>query len=230
MSADRLVVAMKSLLGAVGVERRGRVVCGCVRLVNRGKSGRSSMDELKSSGKPFEISKWEVWEAYRQVKANKGAPGVDKVTIEEFETDLKNNLYRIWNRMSSGSYFPPPVKAVEIPKSHGGGVRVLGVPTVADRIAQTVAARRLEAKVEPIFHPDSYGYRPGRSALDAVAAHTTDPWVLLYVKRWLAAPLALPDGTLQQRGRGTPQGSAISPVLANLFMHVCHECDREVGV
>jgi group II intron reverse transcriptase/maturase len=194
-----------------------------------------------------------VWEAYRQVKANKGAPGVDKVTIEEFETDLKNNLYRIWNRMSSGSYFPPPVKAVEIPKSHGGGVRVLGVPTVADRIAQTVAARRLEAKVEPIFHPDSYGYRPGRSALDAVAAcrrrcwkrdwvidldvqaffdsvpwdlmvkavaaHTTDPWVLLYVKRWLAAPLQHADGTLQQRDRGTPQGSAISPVLANLFMH-----------
>ena len=211
------------------------------------------MDQLKSSGKPFEISKWEVWEAYRQVKANQGAPGVDRVTIKEFETDLKNNLYRIWNRMSSGSYFPPPVKAVEIPKSHGGGVRVLGVPTVADRIAQTVAARRLEAKVEPIFHPDSYGYRPGRSALDAVAAcrrrcwmrdwvidldvqaffdsvpwdlmvkavaaHTTDPWVLLYVKRWLAAPLALADGTLQQRERGTPQGSAISPVLANLFMH-----------
>ena len=211
------------------------------------------MEKLKSSGKPFDISKWEVWEAFRQVKANRGAPGVDKVTLEEFEADLKNNLYRIWNRMSSGSYFPPPVKAVEIPKSHGGGVRVLGVPTVADRVAQTVAARRLEAKVEPIFHPDSYGYRPARSALDAVAvcrqrcwkrnwvidldvqaffdsvrwdlmvkaveAHTTDPWVLLYVKRWLEAPLALADGTLQQRDRGTPQGSAISPVLANLFMH-----------
>ncbi|MGK2877738.1 MAG: group II intron reverse transcriptase/maturase [Solirubrobacterales bacterium] len=211
------------------------------------------MEKLKSSGKPFDISKWEVWEAFRQVKANRGAPGVDKVTLEEFEADLKNNLYRIWNRMSSGSYFPPPVKAVEIPKSHGGGVRVLGVPIVADRVAQTVAARRLEAKVEPIFHPDSYGYRPARSALDAVAvcrqrcwkrnwvidldvqaffdsvrwdlmvkaveAHTTDPWVLLYVKRWLEAPLALADGTLQQRDRGTPQGSAISPVLANLFMH-----------
>ena len=135
------------------------------------------MDQLKSSGKPFEISKWEVWEAYRQVKANQGAPGVDRVTIKEFETDLKNNLYRIWNRMSSGSYFPPPVKAVEIPKSHGGGVRVLGVPTVADRIAQTVAARRLEAKVEPIFHPDSYGYRPGRSALDAVAACRRRCWM-----------------------------------------------------
>jgi group II intron reverse transcriptase/maturase len=211
------------------------------------------VDKLKSSGKSFEISKWEVWEAYQQVKANKGAPGVDEVTLGEFEADLKNQLYKIWNRMSSGSYFPPPVKAVEIPKPHGGGTRLLGVPTVADRVAQTVVARRLEAKVEPIFHSDSYSYRPARSALDAVAvcrqrcwkrdwvidldvekffdsvpwdlvvkavaAHSTDPWVLLYVKRWLAAPLQLPDGTLQQRDRGTPQGSAVSPVLANLFMH-----------
>jgi group II intron reverse transcriptase/maturase len=211
------------------------------------------VDALKSSNKSFEISKWEVQEAYEKVKANKGAPGVDGCSIEDFEKDLKNNLYRVWNRMSSGSYFPPPVKAVEIPKPHGGGVRILGVPTVADRIAQTVVARRLEEKVEPIFHQDSYGYRPGRSALDAVAAcrkrcwkyawvidldiqkffdsvswdltvkaveaHTDLPWVVLYVRRWLAAPLQLPDGTLQQRDRGTPQGSAISPVLANLFMH-----------
>ncbi len=211
------------------------------------------MDELKSTGKSFEISKREVWEAYLRVKANKGAPGVDGCSIEDFEKDLKNNLYRIWNRMSSGSYFPPPVKAVEIPKTHGGGVRTLGVPTVADRIAQTVVAARLEAKVELIFHPDSYGYRPGRSALDAVAAcrrrcwkrdwvidldiqkffdsvdhelvlkavavHTDQPWVLLYVKRWLQAPLQQPDGTLLVRDRGTPQGSAVSPVLANLFLH-----------
>ena len=211
------------------------------------------MNELKSPGKPFAISKREVWEAYRRVKANKGAPGVDGCSIEEFEADLKNNLYRVWNRMSSGSYFPPPVKAVEIPKPHGDGVRILGVPTVADRIAQTVVARRLEAKVEPIFHPDSYGYRPGRSALDAVAAcrtrcwrkdwvidldvakffdsvawdlvikavqaNTDQPWVVLYVRRWLAAPLQRPDGTLAERDRGTPQGSAISPVLANLFLH-----------
>jgi RNA-directed DNA polymerase len=211
------------------------------------------MGEQKSSAKPFGISKQEVWEAYRKVKANKGAPGVDGCSLEDFEKDLKNNLYRIWNRMSSGSYFPPPVRAVEIPKPHGGGVRVLGVPCVSDRIAQTVAAGRLEAKVEPVFHPDSYGYRPGRSAQDAVGkcrercwkydwvidldvekffdsvpwdlmvkavqAHTDDPWVVLYVKRWLAAPLQLADGTLQQRDRGTPQGSSISPVLANLFMH-----------
>jgi group II intron reverse transcriptase/maturase len=211
------------------------------------------VDALKSSNKSFEISKWEVQEAYEKVKANKGAPGVDGCSIEDFEKDLKNNLFRVWNRMSSGSYFPPPVKAVDIPKSHGDGVRTLGVPTVTDRIAQTVVARRLEEKVEPIFHQDSYGYRPGRSALDAVAAcrkrcwkyawvidldiqkffdsvswdltvkaveaHTDLPWVVLYVRRWLEAPLQLPDGTLQQRDRGTPQGSAISPVLANLFMH-----------
>ena len=143
--------------------------------------------------------------------------------------------------MSSGSYFPPPVRAVEIPKPHGGGTRTLGVPTVSDRIAQTVVARRLEAKVEPIFHPDSYGYRPGRSALHAVdtcrkrcwksdwvidldiqkffdsvrwdlvvkavEANTDLPWVVLYVQRWLQAPLRLADGTLQERDRGTPQVS-----------------------
>jgi RNA-directed DNA polymerase len=211
------------------------------------------MDTPTPQGKPFAISKWEVWEAYRQVKANKGAPGVDECSLEDFEEDLRGNLYKIWNRLSSGSYFPPPVKAVEIPKPHGAGTRILGVPTIADRIAQTVVARRLEDKVEPIFHPDSYGYRPGRSALDAVAvcrrrcwtrdwvidldverffdsvdhqllvnavrAHADVPWVELYVRRWLAAPTQLPDGTLQQRDRGTPQGSAVSPVLANLFMH-----------
>ena len=211
------------------------------------------MGELKSSGKPFDISKREVWEAWEKVKANKGAPGVDGCSIEMFEADVKNNLYRVWNRMSSGSYFPPPVMAVEIPKPHGSGVRLLGVPTVADRVAQTGVARRLEEKVEPIFHADSYGYRPGRSALDAVAAcrrrcwkanwvidldiqkffdsvpwdlmikaveaNTDQSWVILYVKRWLAAPLRTTDGTLQQRDRGTPQGSAVSPVLANLFLH-----------
>jgi RNA-directed DNA polymerase len=211
------------------------------------------MDTLRPPGKPFAISKWEVWEAYRQVKANKGAPGVDGCSLEDFEKDLKGNLYKIWNRMSSGSYLPPPVLAVEIPKPHGEGTRVLGVPTIADRVAQTVVARRLEEAVEPIFHSDSYGYRPGRSALDAVAecrrrcwaknwvidldverffdsvpwdllvkavaAHTDQPWVVLYVTRWLQAPLQHPDGTVQQRDRGTPQGSAVSPVLANLFMH-----------
>jgi group II intron reverse transcriptase/maturase len=209
--------------------------------------------ELRSPGKSYDISKREVWEAWEKVRENKGAPGVDGCSIEDFEKDLKNNLYKIWNRMSSGSYFPPPVRAVEIPKPHGGGTRILGVPTVSDRIAQTVVARRLEAKVEPIFHVDSYGYRPGRSALHAVEtcrkrcwktdwvidldiqkffdsvrwdlvvkaveAHTDLRWVVLYVKRWLEAPLQLSGGTLQKRDRGTPQGSAISPVLANLFLH-----------
>ena len=104
------------------------------------------MSELKSSAKPFEISKWEVWRAYEKVKANKGAPGVDGVDLAAFEEDLKNNLFKIWNRTSSGSYFPPPVRAVEIPKPHGGGTRILGVPTVGDRIAQTVVAGRLEKK------------------------------------------------------------------------------------
>jgi len=123
------------------------------------------VSELKSPDKPFDISKWEVQEAFRKVKANQGAPGVDGCSIDEFEADLKNNLFKIWNRMSSGSYFPPPVMAVEIPKAHSAGVRTLGIPTVADRVAQTVVAARLEKEVEPKFHDDSYGYRPGRSAL-----------------------------------------------------------------
>src|SRR5215213_9478039 len=150
--ADRFVVAVKPLLGAVGVERRGRVIRGLFTW-STGVSGRSPMGELKPSGKPFAISKAEVWEAYRQVKANKGAAGVDGQTIEDFETDLKNNLYKIWNRMSSGTYFPPAVKAVEIPKADGGA-RVLGVPTVADRVAQTVVALQLEPRTEAIFHRD----------------------------------------------------------------------------
>jgi len=213
-----------------------------------GKSG--------SADKPFAIPKQLVWEAYQRVKANKGAAGVDGQSVADFEVDLKDNLYKVWNRMSSGTYFPPAVMAVEIPKTgSGGGTRMLGVPTVADRVAQTVAALALQARTESVFHPDSYGYRPRRSALDAVATCrqrcwkkdwvidldvakffdsvpwdlmiqavqaniTTDQrWVLLYVKRWLQAPLALPDGTVQDRNRGTPQGSSISPVLANLFMH-----------
>jgi RNA-directed DNA polymerase len=204
--------------------------------------------------KSFTIPKQLVWEAYRRVVANKGAPGVDKQSLDEFEDDLKNNLYKIWNRMSSGTYFPPAVRAVEIPKA-GGGTRTLGVPTVADRVAQTVAALTLQPRTESIFHADSYGYRRRRGALDAVATcrkrcwqkdwvidldvekffdsvpwdlmikaveaniTTEQRWVVLYVKRWLAAPLQQPDGTLIERDRGTPQGSAISPVLANLFMH-----------
>ena len=211
------------------------------------------MDELKASAKPFDISKQEVWEAWMKVRGNKGSSGVDGVSIESFEKDLKNNLYKVWNRMSSGTYFPPEVKAVPIPKANGAGTRILGVPTVADRVAQTVVATHLVERVERVFHPDSFGYRPGKSALDAVAscrqrcwkydwvvefdirrffdtvpwdkvvaaveAHTDARWVVLYVRRWLAAGLRLPDGSTAERLQGTPQGSAVSPVLANLFLH-----------
>jgi len=210
-----------------------------------------------------DISKWAVKEAWEKVKANRGAPGVDEETIAQFEADLNGNLFKIWNRMSSGSYFPPPVRAVEIPKGPGRGTRILGVPTVADRVAQTVVASVIEERAEPVFHPDSYGYRRNRSALDAVAvcrrrcwesdwvvefdiraffdsvpwplvvkavqAVCDVPWVVLYVKRWLAAPLVQPDGTLRGRDKGTPQGSAVSPVLANLFLHFAFDMwmDRE---
>jgi RNA-directed DNA polymerase len=203
-------------------------------------------------GKSFEIPKRLVYEAWKKVRANDGAPGVDRVSITEFESREGDHLYKLWNRMSAGSYMPSPVRAVEIPKDHGTGVRVLGVPTTADRVAQTAAAMLLEEKLEPIFHPDSYGYRPGRSAHDAlavtrrrcwamdwvldldirsffdsvphdlllkaVAHHTHERWVLLYIERWLKAPMRMPDGTLVAREKGTPQGSPISPLLVNLFM------------
>jgi RNA-directed DNA polymerase len=202
--------------------------------------------------KPFSIAKRDVWEAYLRVKANRGSAGVDGESIQAFEKDLSNNLYRIWNRMSSGSYFPPAVRRVDIPKGDGR-TRPLGVPTVSDRIAQGVVQRYLERILEPVFHQDSYGYRPGRSAHDALAVarkrcwrydwvldldirnffeeidwellmravrhHTDCAWVLLYIERWLRAPVRMPDGTLVQREKGTPQGSVVSPILANLFLN-----------
>ncbi|MBV8522987.1 MAG: group II intron reverse transcriptase/maturase [Acetobacteraceae bacterium] len=121
-----------------------------------------------SEAKPFGISKRAVWEAYKRVKANQGAAGVDGQSIEDFEKSLSSNLYKVWNRMASGCYFPPPVRRVEIPKKQGGGTRPLGIPTVSDRVAQMVAKMYLEPLLEPHFHPDSYAYRPNRSALDAV--------------------------------------------------------------
>ena len=206
------------------------------------------MDEAK----PFLIPKREVWEAFKRVKANQGAAGVDGQSIEDFEANLSGNLYKLWNRMSSGSYFPPPVRRVDIPKANGG-TRPLGIPTVADRIAQEVTRRFLEPILEPVFHPDSYGYRPGKSAIDAVRAarqrcwrydwvldldvraffdtidwalmlkavrqHTDCPWVLLYVDRWLKAPVQMEDGGIVPRAAGTPQGGVISPLLANLLLH-----------
>lgn len=203
--------------------------------------------------KPFDIPKREVWEAFKKVKANQGAAGVDGQSILEFEANLADNLYKLWNRLSSGSYFPPPVRRVDIRKGTGGGTRMLGIPTVADRVAQEVVRRNLEPRLEPVFHADSYGYRPGRSAIDAVRIarqrcwrydwvldldvqaffdsldhelllralrkHVDAPWVLLYVERWLKAPMQGEDGGLEPRDAGTPQGGVASPILANLFLH-----------
>ncbi len=215
--------------------------------------GEEPKERSRPASKPFDIPKSLIFRAWEKVRANRGAPGVDAVSIEEFQKREADNLYKLWNRMSSGSYMPGPVRAVEIPKDHGTGVRTLGVPNTADRVAQTAAAMLLEEKLEPIFHPDSYGYRPGRSAHDAlavtrercwrqdwvidldiraffdsvpwdlmlrsVAHHTDERWVLLYLERWLKASIQMPDGTLTVREKGTPQGSPISPLIANLFMH-----------
>ena len=207
---------------------------------------------MKPPSKPFLIDKRQVYEAYLEVRSKEGAGGVDGVTIEQFEKDLKGNLYKIWNRMSSGAYFPPPVRAVTIPKKNGGQ-RILGVPTVADRVAQTVVKQMIEPDLDKVFLANSYGYRPDKSALDAVGVtrercwkydwvlefdikglfdnidhsllmravrkHVTCPWALLYIERWLTAPMLREDGTLIERARGTPQGGVVSPVLANLFLH-----------
>ncbi len=204
----------------------------------------------------FEISKEMVWAAFKAVKANKGAPGAEGQSIEDFEEDLGNNLYRIWNRLCSGAYFPPPVLRVEIPK-RDGGKRQLGIPTVGDRVAQAVIKMYLEPIVERTFHPDSYGYRPGRSAhqaveqarrrcwkhdwvldldirsffdsidhalmMRAVKRFTNCRWVLLYVERWLKADVQLACGRVERRHRGTPQGGVVSPVLANMFLHLAFD-------
>jgi len=210
------------------------------------------MTTTNTTNKPFMIEKRRVYEAYKAVKSNQGAAGVDSQTIEQFEADLKGNLYKIWNRMSSGTYFPPPVRAVPIPKK-SGGERILGVPTVADRVAQTVVKQLIEPDLDAIFLADSYGYRPGKSALDAIGVtrkrcwkynwvlefdikglfdnidhelllravrkHVQCRWALLYIERWLTAPMKREDGTIVERTRGTPQGGVVSPILANLFMH-----------
>jgi RNA-directed DNA polymerase len=207
---------------------------------------------MRTTDKPFKIDKRFVYEAYKGVKSNAGAAGVDGETIEQFEADLQNNLYKLWNRMSSGSYFPPPVRAVSIPKK-SGGQRILGVPTVADRVAQMVVKQLIEPDLEPIFLADSYGYRPRKSALDAVGVtrqrcwkydwvlefdikglfdnidhelllravrkHVTCKWALLYIERWLTAPMEQDDGIRTARACGTPQGGVISPILSNLFLH-----------
>jgi RNA-directed DNA polymerase len=230
----------------MGLDRRGTVVQLEARIPTR--KGMRGEPQAKS----FDVSKREVWDAYKRVKANRGAAGVDGVTWEQFDRDLSKNLYRIWNRMASGSYMAPLVKRVEIPKEPGK-TRPLGIPTLADRIAQMVVKARLEPLVEPVFHADSYGYRPGRSAHDAlrvarqrcwrhdwvleldiqaffenidwalmmraVRKHLGGSWEVLYIERWLAAGVLMPDGTTLQREQGTPQGGVISPLLANLYLH-----------
>ncbi|MEJ2418367.1 MAG: group II intron reverse transcriptase/maturase, partial [Exilibacterium sp.] len=203
--------------------------------------------------KPFEISRGAVWDAWKQVRANRGAHGIDEQTIEQFELNLKNNLFKLWNRLSSGSYFPPAVRAVEIPKKDGKTTRLLGIPTVSDRIAQTVVRNHFEIQVEPHFVPDSYAYRQGKSAIDAISVtrqrcwkynwvlefdvkgafdnvdhelmlkavkhHTDCRWTILYIERWLKAPLQNAQGELIARTQGTPQGGVISPLLFNLYLH-----------
>jgi len=209
---------------------------------------------MHATDKPFNIEKRLVYEAYKAVKSNRGAAGVDEQTIEQFEADLSGNLYRIWNRMSSGTYFPPPVRAVAIPKK-SGGERILGVPTVADRgVAQMVVKLVIEPILDPIFLADSYGYRPNKSALDAVGAtrercwkydwvlefdikglfdnidhelllravrkHITCKWALLYIERWLKAPMVQEDGTTIERSRGTPQGGVVTPLTQKVILTV----------
>jgi|APFre7841882630_1041343.scaffolds.fasta_scaffold04161_6 RNA-directed DNA polymerase len=245
--ADQPVTAMKARNGA-----------GAKGLTYPAGDGTTTTDGnvggriVRDSAKSFPVTKRQVWEAYKRVKANRGAAGVDGQTIEQFEEHLSNNLYKLWNRLASGSYMPQAVRRVEIPKSDGG-VRPLGIPTVADRVAQTVVKDYLEPSLELHFHEDSYGYRPGKSArqaldrarrrcweyawvvdldikgffdtidhallMRALERHTSEGWVLLYVRRWLEAPVELTDGQMQVRAMGTPQGGVVSPLLANLFLH-----------
>ena len=231
----------------MGLEQRGRV-----RWSYLSEQLDDRMTSANTTDKPFVIDKRRVYEAYKAVKSNKGAAGVDGQTIEQFESDLRGNLYKVWNRMCSGSYFPPPVLAVAIPKKSGDGERILGVPAVSDRIAQMVVKQLIEPDLERIFLPDSYGYRPRKSALDAVGVtrercwkndwilefdirglfdnidhdlllkavrkHVQCEWALIYIERWIKAPMVR-DGMIIERTRGTPQGGVISPILSNLFLH-----------
>jgi group II intron reverse transcriptase/maturase len=208
------------------------------------------IDYYETKSQP--ITKVMVWQAYKKVRKNKGGAGVDAMTWALLDSDLSGHLYKLWNRLSSGSYFPQPVKSVLIPKK-GGGSRPLGIPTILDRIAQQVVKHHLEMQLEPLFHDASFGYRPGRSAHDAVAQshrncfnhdfaidldikgyfdnidhalmmqalrhYCKDKWVHLYVERWLKADV-MQEMNVRKRHTGTPQGGVISPLLANLFLHV----------
>ena len=240
-------VTRSSEEGAVMVpEQRGGIIQSAV--TDQPRVGRNP----EGQAKPFEITKQQVFEAYKRVKANRGGAGVDRQSLKEFDENLGGNLYKLWNRMASGSYHPPPVRRVEIPKGNGA-VRALGIPTVSDRIAQMVVKEAIEPEIDREFHPDSYGYRPGKSAhqalskardrcwrwpwvldmdiraffdtidhkllMRAVKKHVKSKWQCLYIERWLKVPVKHPDGRLEERERGTPQGGVISPLLANLFLH-----------
>ena len=202
------------------------------------------------------ITRVMVWQAYKKVKASKGSAGIDGMDWEALDSNLKPSLYKLWNRLSSGSYFPMPVKEVAIRKK-SGGERKLGIPTILDRIAQQVVKNHLERRLEPIFHRSSFGYRPSKNAhqaveqaerntfkhnfavdldiqsffdtinhellLKSVRHYCRDRWVLLYVKRWLKAGIVQQDGMYMDRLTGTPQGGVISPLLANLYLHVAFD-------
>jgi len=208
---------------------------------------------LWNETKSVPVSRTMVWEAYKKVRSNQGSAGVDHVSMEEYDANRSKLLYKLWNRMASGSYFPPPVKEVEIPKKDGK-VRKLGIPTISDRVAQMVIKDYLEQRFEKIFSPHSYGYRPNKNAHQALAAvrensrkqdwvidldikgffdnidhpklmsalekHVKEKWCLMYIQRWLTAPVQTISGELNcKQGKGTPQGGVISPLLANLFLH-----------
>lgn len=201
------------------------------------------------------ITKLMVWQAYKKVKSNKGSAGIDQMSWEDLDKDHSKHLYKLWNRLTSGSYFPLPVKQVEISKKDGG-VRKLGVPTLLDRIAQQVVRQHLERQLEPIFHESSFGYRPGRNAHQAVKQsqlncfgndfvvdldikgffdnidhdlmmkalkhYCKDEWVGMYVSRWLKAGI-MAEGEYLKTSAGTPQGGVVSPLLANLYLHVAFD-------
>ena len=202
------------------------------------------------------ITRLMVWEAYKEVRSNKDSSGIDKMTWQWLEKNSRTALYKLWNRLASGSYFPQEVKEVSIPKKDGGK-RKLGIPTVLDRVAQQVVRAHLEKKAEPHFHDSSFGYRPKRSCHEAVRQSCNncfnhdfvidldiksffdtidhellikaiehfckDGWVLLYIRRWLKSGIVQENGERINRLTGTPQGGVISPLLANIFMHVCFD-------
>ena len=207
---------------------------------------------MKETTRSIPIDQLMVRAAWKQVRQNGGGAGIDEESLKNFAQDLENNLYKIWNRLSSGSYFPLSVREVGIPKADGG-VRYLGIPTVSDRVAQMVIKTSLELRVDSMFSENSFGYRPGKSAhmalskavencrkfdwvidldikgffdniphtllLKALERHT-NKWEMMYIQRWLEAPIQKEDGTMELKsGTGTPQGGVISPLLANLFLH-----------